>query len=1004
MELKTEMISEPFYMPRLAAESLTPVDPNQTTVVTNPTLGVTLTVPPGTAINEADGTPFTGQISISLVPRDLAPANLPEFMDPDLLITIQPVGVSYTTPVPITFPNTTNLAPGSEVDLWSVGPDWGQFVVVGTGKVSADGLTIATIAGGIRANDWHATLRKPTLMTEPGKTTALTYDSAGRLLTRTETDTATGQTRITTMTYNAQGLVATLDGPRTDVTDVTTFAYDAQGNLTVTTNALNQAASITSVDAHGRPLTLVDANGATTTLTYDPLGRLLTRTVASATTTFTYDQVGQLTKTTLPDGSYLTNTYGAARRLTAVTDNLGNKIEYTYDLAGNRTQEQVKDPGGVLKRTLSRTYNALSQLTQTVAGAGQTTTFTYDANGNPTSTTVDPAGLNQATTQAFDALNRLTTTTDALNGLTTYTYDARNNLTSVTDPKGLTTTYTYDGLNRVTQQQSPDTGTTTYAYDAAGNRTSTTDARAVTSTFTYDVVNRLTQVSYPDATLNVSYTYDTCTNGVGRLCQMQEASGTTSYAYTAHGNLTSETITQGSVIKTLSYAYDNADRLGQVTYPSGRTVDYTRNALGQVASVVTTQNTVTTPLANNTLTYLPFGPLNGFTYGNGLTHARSYDQDYRLTALTTGAVQSLTYTQNAANDITAMTNTLDATRNQSFTYDALNRLTGATGIYGTEAYTYDANGNRLTSTINSFPETYTYATASHHLLETVNGGTRNYSYDGNGNTTDNGNRQFTYGDHNRLKEAQVAGSPVATYTYNGKGERVKKIGTDTTLFFYDQGGQLIAETDATGNTLREYLYVDGQPLAYVTGGNVNFIHTDHLGTPQLLTDTNQQVVWSADYKPFGEATITTETITSNLRFPGQLFDQETGLHYNYFRDYDPSTGRYVESDPIGLDGGINTYAYVSANPVKWIDPEGLAKIKLPSPDQLLEIKECICNGLKDCHACCVMVFPFRPTLSTIGICESMCWGEILKGHDEPLKPPKCDDVACIINNEDQPDV
>ena len=118
-----------------------------------------------------------------------------------------------------------------------------------------------------------------------------------------------------------------------------------------------------------------------------------------------------MTKTTLPDGSFLENTYDAAHRLTAITDNAGNKIQYTLDLAGNRTAEQVKDPGGVLKRTLARTYNSLSQLTQTVAGAGQTTTFAYDANGNPTTTTLDPAGLNQATTQAFDALNRVTTTT-----------------------------------------------------------------------------------------------------------------------------------------------------------------------------------------------------------------------------------------------------------------------------------------------------------------------------------------------------------------------------------------------------------------------------------------------------------------------------------------------------------------------------------------------------------------------------------------------------------------
>lgn len=105
-----------------------------------------------------------------------------------------------------------------------------------------------------------------------------------------------------------------------------------------------------------------------------------------------------------------------------------------------------------------------------------------------------------------------------------------------------------------------------------------------------------------------------------------------------------------------------------------------------------------------------------------------------------------------------------------------------------------------------------------------------------------------------------------------------------------------------------------------------FIHADHLNTPQVLTDDTQDTVWQA-YTPFGEATITTEVVANNLRFPGQYYDAETGLHYNYFRTYDPSIGRYITSDPIGLDGGISTYAYVGGNPLFWIDPKGLYSLK-----------------------------------------------------------------------------
>lgn len=130
-----------------------------------------------------------------------------------------------------------------------------------------------------------------------------------------------------------------------------------------------------------------------------------------------------------------------------------------------------------------------------------------------------------------------------------------------------------------------------------------------------------------------------------------------------------------------------------------------------------------------------------------------------------------------------------------------------------------ANGNRLTEVIDTHTQTYSYDTNSHHLLETQNGGTTDYSYDANGNTTNNTDHDFIYGDNNRLKEAQILNTPVATYVYNGKGERVKKEGSETTLYYYDQSGLLIAELDAQGNPQREYIYLDGVPLAMVSAAS-----------------------------------------------------------------------------------------------------------------------------------------------------------------------------------------
>jgi RHS repeat-associated protein len=148
-------IDRPFFLPRISVNSLITVDPNTTTVVTNADLRVTLTIPPNTA-KDQNGNDFTGQISISLVPRGLAPAALPEELDPGLLITIQPVGVTFATPVPITFPNIDNFPAGNEADLWSLDANTGTFNIVGTMEVSADGTQLDTISGGIMAADWHA--------------------------------------------------------------------------------------------------------------------------------------------------------------------------------------------------------------------------------------------------------------------------------------------------------------------------------------------------------------------------------------------------------------------------------------------------------------------------------------------------------------------------------------------------------------------------------------------------------------------------------------------------------------------------------------------------------------------------------------------------------------------------------------------------------------------------------------------------------------------------------
>ena len=153
--------------------------------------------------------------------------------------------------------------------------------------------------------------------------------------------------------------------------------------------------------------------------------------------------------------------------------------------------------------------------------------------------------------------------------------------------------------------------------------------------------------------------------------------------------------------------------------------------------------------------------------------------------------------------------------------------------------------------------------------------------------------------------------------------------TETRIFHYDQIGHLIAETNQSGQMLAELVYLGDQLLAMIKPGeSAYYFHNDHLGTPQVLMDDTQTIAWKAVYTPFGEAVASIQTVENPFRFPGQYYDSETGLHYNYFRYYNPQTGRYITPDPIGLEGGINLFAYVANNPPNFLDPFGLIECKV----------------------------------------------------------------------------
>jgi len=756
-----------------------------------------------------------------------------------------------------------------------------------------------------------------------------------------------------------------------------------KGDLWKVSNALGQVSETVTYDKAGRPTRVRDTNGTVTDFIYHPRGWLVDRIVralgsgtpsqADATTHIDYDAVGNVTQVTQADGSFLVYTYDAAHRLIKVTDNLDNALDYCpggvgsadcLDAAGNRRIEQVKDPLGTIKRSLRRTYNQLGQVTALLNAQSQATlsypaATGYDANGNATHS-LD--GLGVETRMEYDPLNRLKKTIQDYLGpdlatrdtTTEYAYDARDNLREVTDPDGLTTTYDYDGLNNLTGLHSPDTNTTSYSHDPAGNRITQTDARGITSTYTYDALNRVTGIAYPTSALDVTFHYDQpntttgCGNSfpTGRLTGIVDASGSTTYCYDRRGNVTSKIQVTGVVTRTVDYTWTKADRLASITYPSGGLATYTRNAIGQVIGITwkATPAATSVSLIGNA-TYYPFGPLNVLTYGNGRTLTKSYDADYAIDAVASsdpgGLILDLT-TDLMGNIIQARDTLGAPTPTRTYSYDRLYRLTGVVDSASAtqEGFSYNKTGDRTSKTLpGQAPQVYSYLTGTHHLGD-IAGTPRDY--DENGNTLDRGDGiPLEYDDRNRL--SALNGSPAAQYGYNGRGERVMKtvgfqnFGGTETLAVYDEQGKLLENLvysiDSRGKrTLQQtidLIYLDDQPIAQITNGAISYLETDHLGTPRLAADpaTNAwQWEWNFFGSTFGDhEPIQSETdgIEVSLRYPGQQYDAETGLHYNYFRDYEPGTGRYVESDPIGLKGGISTFSYVLQNPMSGSDPLGL---------------------------------------------------------------------------------
>lgn len=728
-----------------------------------------------------------------------------------------------------------------------------------------------------------------------GRSMAYTYDKVGNLLTATD-----------------------------ERGKVYSYTYDAVNRQTSQSDPLQNRYSVT-YDVRGALASVKDASGKTMRFDYDALARLTRATDGKGQTYGAeYTEADGAEKNSMQPSKVIYPTMQRVMRYNE-RDNLALKNEiagsetrvesYGYDKAGQR--KTLTDANG---KTRTYEYNAYGQVTTAKDPLGNALRMVHDTRGNVIEV-IDPSG--GRTRMGYDRRSLLVSSIDSLGNVTRYEWDSNGWLSAILQANGQKVAYTYDNGGRVNQHQEYDAQSTlqktvAYTYDEAGNLLTWNDG-TFSALRRYDDADRLT---------NETVTYGTA-----------PGSFTLSHAYTYHGNGQIKTYTGPDGV-TISYEFDGAAQLERVEIPGEGTMAVTDWQWFQPKKVL-----------------LPGGSEQRMEYDGyqGLTQLKVVNPNQ-------AAVFEL---KNQYGKLADIQNTRIDGNELAYTHDDAGRLTQVNaGLLSarSETFTLDANGNRLThNQTGSTPWQYDAAGRLTQRPSVSGSGATTYQYDASGNLivkTDTSRPEpyrttrYSWDAFNRLAEVKDgAGQRIARYSYDPFDRRIRKergdsatlpanagAPTSATHYLHTEWG-LLAEADGSGQLTTTYGWNPQRdngvsPLFARTPDAANpgqwrtvYYHNDHLGTPQRITDKSGAVIWAADYDAYGKAIPRTtvdaaKAITNNLRYPGQYWDAETGLHYNDRRYYDPETGRYLSSDPLGFEGGINLYAYAAAAPGRYTDPTG----------------------------------------------------------------------------------
>ncbi|HET9958028.1 MAG TPA: RHS repeat-associated core domain-containing protein [Polyangiaceae bacterium] len=792
-------------------------------------------------------------------------------------------------------------------------------------------------------------------------------------------------------------------GRTTRVTDSlgfdTIYQYNAQGQVHHRILP-NGAQHLTELDDYGRIVGEIDPLGGATRYVYDEIGRVAEKIFPSgAKIQYEYDEYHQPRRISEPDGAVWEFRYERGA-LVEVKDPFGRRTSYHRgpynDLRGaatssgqelridtdeHFTEETLTDQFGIITRRKldlylnaiessdaegplgKAQYDALGRLIRSERPDGSARQFEYDAEGDLTRMTDARGGVWQARYTPYgDCVEQL----DPLGRQHRFTWDTEGRLTSIVNPKGETASFEYDLAGNLVAVTHFDGSREQASYDLAARLTGRVRPDGTRLSFDRDEVGNLLKLSVVDREKGEvplrSFKYDSCGSPLeakssdaqvlfeyavgGRLEAEVQNGRRIEYLYDARGYLSQRSF-EGSKAGPLRFEYDTRGRLRRFATQNGQgqTYDYDRRdqcierTLGLPGGAFVPS-----------LEVAPLPPPQ--------VETRKYDLEGRLRHQSVGKHGSRTYQYDAEGSLIDLADQLRGRR--QYRYDLADQLiTSVSRALGQHGYNYDANGN-LTG-----KDHHTLGYASGNRLEALRGfgGDTTFARNVNGELTRQTSAarddQYTWDALGQLTSVLHRDGSVTEFAYDALGRRVHKehrkpgqaAGNGRTTRYLWSGDDLLAEqtrapnpadlTVTPGESLTEYAMWGFVAEALWEDGKIRHVVSSQQGVPQELIDEKGRLVWQGTYDDWGKLVAESGETTCRLRLPGQLADEETGLHYNRFRYYAPETGQFVSPDPIGYGRSKNRFRF-APNAIAWIDVVGLecwahaaqqdgAKRRAPSP-------------------------------------------------------------------------